>query len=204
MKSFLSRIFQLPVYVHLLAVMVVFVVAVYITLKSIDVYTNHNQAVIVPDVMGLQVEDAAPFLEQRMLRYEVIDSIYSKADLPGAIVALTPEANARVKQKRIISITINAKTEETSSIPDLTDISFRQAYAQLKARGFKNVESKYITGQHPDLIIGIEYEGQIVEPGARIPLDANLILLITDGNTVPLDSISLEGDIPNIGDENWF
>ena len=206
MKSLLNRIFELPVYIHLLAIIALSFFAVYVVLKYIDSYTNHNQAVYVPDIRGLQIEDAVPILEQNMLRYVVIDSMYSKEKMPGAIVELSPEADSKVKKNRIISITVNAKTEETKSIPDLSYLSYRQAYAYLKSLGFKDVEEKYVSGEYRDLTIGVEYEGRFVASGARVPLSAKLILVINDGISVPQDSKTISDDKKEDieGDENWF
>ncbi|MDR2914704.1 MAG: PASTA domain-containing protein [Tannerella sp.] len=206
MKSFFDKIFKLPVYIHILAVLTVACITIYIVLKGIDSYTNHNQAVHVPDVRGLQIEDAVPFLQQYMLRYEVVDSIYSKDVTPGAIVELMPEVNSKVKKNRTIYITINAKTEETAPIPEIADISYRQAYALLKARGFMDVEWKYVTGEYRDLTIGVEYGGQMVNSGTRVPLTAKLILVISDGNILPHEGGSAIEEEPEIteDDESWF
>ncbi len=196
----------MPVYVHLLAILVLLCLIIYIVLKSIDLYTNHNQAVYVPDVRGLQIEDAAPFFEQNMLSYEIIDSVFSKEETPGAIIELIPEANSKVKKNRIVSVTVNAKTEETAPIPDIADISFRQAYALLRARGFTDVEYKYVSGEYRDLTIGVEYGGQIINTGTRVPLTAKLILVISDGHVIPEDSNAVKDENIEIigGDESWF
>ena len=205
-NSLFNKIFRLPVYVHLLAISVMTCVAVYIVLKSIDAYTNHNQAVTVPDVRGLQIEEAAPFLERSLLRYEIIDSVYAKREMPGAIIELMPEANSKVKKNRVIYITINAKTEETAPIPEIEEISYRQAYALLKARGFVDVEYKYVTGEFLDLAIGVEYSGQMISSGTRVPLTAKLILVISDGNILKQEGDSITGEKPEIivSDESWF
>jgi beta-lactam-binding protein with PASTA domain len=172
-------------------------------LKSIDSYTNHNQGVRIPDVRGLQIEDAAPFFKQNKLRYVIVDSIFSKETAPGAIIELLPEANSKVKKNRIVSITINAKTEETVPVPDITELSFRQAAALLMARGFIDVEHKYVSGEYRDLTIGVEYEGQMINSGTRVPLTAKLVLVISDGNIILNDST--ENNVEIIGDdENWF
>ncbi len=206
MKSSFDKIFKMPIYAHLLAMSVLLCLIIYIVLKSIDSYTNHNQAVYVPDVRGLQMEDAIPFFEQNMLRYEIVDSIFSKEETPGAIVELMPEANAKVKKNRIVSVTVNAKTEETEPIPDIEDISFRQAYALLRARGFMDVEYKYVSGEYRDLTIGVEYGGRMVNAGTRVPLTAKLILVISDGNVTPEDSSTVDEENIEIigGDESWF
>jgi Uncharacterized protein conserved in bacteria len=201
--SIINKIFKLPVIVHLLAIAVTSCIAVYILLKSIDAYTNHNQAVNVPDVRNLQVEDAVPFFELNKLRYNIIDSIYSKDVAPGAIIELMPEANSKVKKNRVISITVNAKTEETATIPSVEGISYRQAYAQLKARGFANVEKKFVTGEYYDLTVGVEYGGFMADSGMRAPLSADLVLVVSDGYTIVSDSISVDSTGMVI-DESWF
>ena len=201
--SIINKIFKLPVIVHFLAIAVTSCIAVYILLKSIDAYTNHNQAVNVPDVRNLQVEDAVPFFELNKLRYNIIDSIYSKDVAPGAIVELMPEANSKVKKNRVISITVNAKTEETATIPSVEGISYRQAYAQLKARGFANVEKKFVTGEYYDLTVGVEYGGFMADSGMRAPLSADLVLVVSDGYTIVSDSISVDSTGMVI-DESWF
>lgn len=197
----------MPIYVHLLVIGMLLCIIIYIVLKSIDSYTNHNQAVYVPDVRGLQIEDAAPFFEQNMLLYAVVDSIFSKDVTPGAIVELRPEANAKVKKNRVVDVIVNAKTEETISVPDVADISFRQAYALLRARGFTDIEYKYVAGEYRDLTVGVEYGGRIIGTGVRVPLTAKLILVISDGYVIPQDSdaIMKEEQIQIIeGDESWF
>jgi Uncharacterized protein conserved in bacteria len=206
-NSLFNKIFKLPVFIHLLLITIVACISVYIVLKSIDTYTNHNQAVHVPDVRGLQIEDAVPFFEKNLLSYKIIDSVFSKIDPPGAIIELLPEANSKVKKRRTIYITVNAKTEETAVIPDIEDmsLSFRQAYAILKARGFLDVDYKYVTGEFLDLALGVEYGGQMVKKGARVPLSAKLFLIISDGNnTLQTDSITVENAGNLVGDESWF
>ena len=206
MSSPIDKFFKLPIYIHLLIMAVAACLIVYFTLKSIDAYTNHDQAVYVPDIKGLQIEDAEPFLTNNQLYYAIIDSIYSKEWAPGAIVDLSPEANSKVKKNRIISITINAKTEETAPVPEIDDLSYRQAYALLKAHGFANVEMKYVSGEFRDLAVGVEYGGQLVSSGTRVPLDATLILVISDGDILPMEEDSTAVANPNIidGRESWF
>jgi len=206
MKSLISKFFHLPVFIHLFVVMVFSCGAVYATLKYIDSYTNHNQAVLIPDIRGLQIEDAAPFLERSLLRYEVIDSIFTREAVPGAIVELSPEANARVKKNRIIYITVNAKTEKTAPIPEVADLSYRQAYADIKSRGFKYVEKKLVEGEFYDLTVGVEYEGKIVNSGTRVPLTANLFLIVYDGTVGSQEKKIIDDESTESAgnDEDWF
>ena len=71
-----------------------------------DSYTRHNQAVVVPDERN-EAEDAAEFFGNNKLRYNVIDSVFSK-DGSGSIVELVPGVGSKVKEGRIVFVTINA------------------------------------------------------------------------------------------------
>jgi beta-lactam-binding protein with PASTA domain len=154
---------------------------IYITLKWLDVYTLHNKAVIVPDVKGLQLDEASEFFLSRGLRYNVIDSVFSKNVSPGAIVEVIPSVGSKVKEGRIIFITLNALTSQMAAIPVVTDMSFRQAYALLKARGFESVEIAYVSGAYRDLAIGIELRGRLLEGNEMVQLTAPLILKVSNG-----------------------
>jgi len=206
MRSFLDKLLGMPIYVHLLAVCVLACLIVFFTLKKIDSYTNHNQAVVVPDVKGWQIEAATPLFEKNLLRYVIIDSTYSKDVAPGAIVELSPDANARVKKNRIVYITINAKTEKAATIPEIADFSYREAYARLKSLGFAKVDVKYVASQFRDLTIGVEYGGRMLESGARVPLTAKIILVVGDGNIIVENDDSEDAQTQEIigEDESWF
>lgn len=90
MKDFLVKLIKNPYVLNLLLAVVVACALVFGTLKWLDSYTRHNEAVVVPDVKGLGMEEAAEFFKNSNLRYNVIDSVFSKDVKPGAIVELVP------------------------------------------------------------------------------------------------------------------
>ena len=102
MKDFLVKLIKNPYVLNLLLAVVVACALVFGTLKWLDSYTRHNEAVVVPDVKGLGMEEAAEFFKNSNLRYNVIDSVFSKDVKPGAIVELVPMAGSKVKEGRIV------------------------------------------------------------------------------------------------------
>lgn len=52
----------------------------------------------VPKLAGLQVEEANAILKSKGLHIEIIDSIYQKDAVPGAIIEQVPEENSKVKK----------------------------------------------------------------------------------------------------------
>ena len=180
-----------PVLIHLVSAIFVFFIIIFLVLKGLDVYTLHNKAIEIPDVKGLLVADAAVFLENKGLRYTVIDSVYSKEVKPGAIAEIIPAIGSKVKKGRILFITINAHTVQMTAIPNIKDLSLRQGEAQIYAHGFTSVEIKYVPSPYRDLIIGVEYQGKELKPGDLVPLTSALILKVGNGGRNPEEDADL-------------
>ena len=155
MSNFFVKLIKNPFVINLLLVIVVSCGVVYGVLAWLDSYTRHNQAVVVPDVKGMKLEDAAEFFGNNKLRYNVIDSVFSKDVAPGSIVELVPGVGSKVKEGRIVFVTINALTSQMAVIPEVEDLSFRQAYALLRARGFSPLRNR-------DRAIGIRQLSAVV------------------------------------------
>lgn len=182
---------------------------IYGTLAWLDHYTRHNEAVIVPDVKGLSMDEAKTFFDNTGLRYSVIDSVFSNDVNPGSIVEVVPEPGSKVKEGRIVFVTINALTAQMAIIPEVADLSFRQAYALLRSLGFKNIEVKFVPGDYKDLAVGVEQNAQMINRGERVPLASTLTLIISNGEK-EIDSLSLDSlnvmpvESLNSDLEEWF
>ena len=182
---------------------------IYGTLLWLDSYTRHNQAVVVPDVKGMTVDEAEPSLAERGLRYNIIDSVFSKDVPPGAIVEVVPAPGSKVKQGRILFVTINANTSLMAVLPEVADLSFRQAYALLRSLGFSSVEVKYITGDYRKLALGVVWYQRTGDPGRHIPVYSRLVLIVSSGeaeiDSTALDSLNMLPIEPLDSEvENWF
>lgn len=176
---------RMPIVLHVLLIVGVLCLLSAITLQALKGYTLHNQAIVVPDVKGLQLEEASTFFENNDLRYTVIDSVYTKDVPPGAIYEMVPGAGSKVKEGRIIFVTLNARTVQTASVPDVADLSFRQAYALLQSKGFTSIDILYVAGRYRDLALSVELRGQPLKPGERVPIAAQLVLKVSDGGSAP-------------------
>ena len=206
MNNFFVKLIKNPYVLNLLLAVVVACALIYGTLVWLDKYTRHNEAVVVPDVKGLKIEEAAEFFKNNNLRYNVIDSVFSKDVDPGAIVELVPSAGSKVKEGRIVFITVNALTSQMATIPEVEDLSFRQAYALLKARGFEKVEIEDVPGDFKDLAVSVDLRGRTLAKGEHVPLTAPLVLKVSSGDAeLPTDSLSnMPVESLDSEEENWF
>jgi beta-lactam-binding protein with PASTA domain len=199
------KLLKNPIIINLFLMAVVSVALLFGVLSWLDSYTRHNEAVVVPNVVGVTVPKAAEFFTSKGLRYSVVDSVFSKAVAPGAIVDLKPSAGSKVKEGRIVFITVNALLAQTAILPDVQDLSFRQAYALLKASGFTKIEVVYRKGAYDDLSVGVENNGHMLSPGSNVPLTAPLELLVSKKDLeVPSDSSIMADPVDANDNENWF
>lgn len=76
-------------WINIIAMVVVAVLIVVGTLKGLDIYTRHGEAVIVPDVKGMSVSEAEKMFRNHGLTCVVSDSSYVKINLPALSWILT-------------------------------------------------------------------------------------------------------------------
>lgn len=208
MKEFLLKLIKNPIVANLLLATILTIAIIIGTLRWLDHYTLHNEAVVVPDVKGLTLDEADEFFKNSKLRYNVVDSVFSKDVAPGAIVELVPAAGSKVKENRIVFVTINAQTSQMAKIPEIQDLSFRQAYALLRSIGFTSVEIEYVAGEYKDLAVAVELNQRPLTKDEYVPLNAPLTLKISSGDpnmqpdSLSLDSIPVEPLDSDV--ENWF
>jgi len=193
---------------NLLGLILVFVLLMTAVLIWLNRYTQHGNAVEVPDVRGLSIEKAEPFFTGKNLNYLVVDSVFTKNAVPGSIAETAPSAGLMVKKGRTIYLKINSYLPLLITIPDVKDSSQRQSIAILRALGFENITIKLVPGAYRDLALGLESKGSPLEAGQRVPADTPLSLLVSSGSDdiMPMENPPDSDDInPDVSpDESWF
>lgn len=190
------------------------VIAIYGTMKGLDIYTQHGKGVPVPNVKGMQLDEAEMLLRNQDLDIVVIDSSYISEYPSGAIVEQNPNVGSRVKKDRLIYVTINSSNAPQRAIPDVIDnCSLREAQAKIGAAGFILGENEYIQGEK-DWVYGIKYRGHQLASGEKVPIGATLILVVGDDKffmpETELDSLNHIIDNNHkkeeevVVDDSWF
>jgi eukaryotic-like serine/threonine-protein kinase len=177
---------------NILIFAVILAALIAIVLALLNKYTQHDSAITVPDVTTLTVDEAAPFLEKKDLRYKVVDSIRIASMVPGAIIEQKPVPGAHVKQNRIVFLTINATSEERIAVPDVKDCSQRQAEATLKSNGFCIRDVEFVPSEFRDLVLGVNYNGKSIPAGFKLPKGSFVTLIVgqsSNGEAIQVPSM---------------
>lgn len=145
-------------------------------------YTQHGEEVDVADVRGIVCEEAEPLLADQGLVLVVIDSTYSDKVPFGTIVDQDPKPNSHAKHGRAVYVTINATTKRQVAMPNLQDMSYRQAETTLRGMGLR-VDSiyEYEPSTYRDLVLDVKYNGESVQPGDKLAVGSKVRLVVGFG-----------------------
>lgn len=166
----------------LLLAAVVTALIVWAVLFWLSRYTEHNIEVEVPDVCSMYLTEAEMLLSAQQLHIQVIDSTYSYKVPLGTIVEQNPPAGAKVKHGRSIYVITNAQSHRQVPLPDLHDLSYRQAEATLKAINLKVSEIQYEPSEYKDLVLDVRQNDSSLLAGTRLTEGASVVLVVGKGS----------------------
>lgn len=198
-----------PIIKTLVQMVIVFFLLIAITLYGLKLYTRHGKAVLVPDVKAMALPDALRILDREGFRYDIIDSLFVDEAVPGTIVEQTPAGGSKVKEGRIVYLSINAYSPRMITCPKVADMSMRQALSTLESRGLTDVRIQEVPSEYPDLALGLQYRGETLEAGDKIPAGSTVTLLVGNGMPETYSDLTFE-ETPQtteeapLTDESWF
>lgn len=138
------------------------------TLVWLKIYTHHGQAITVPNLAGLTVDEVEDVTSSRRLRYEVVDSIFSTEMPRGTVLKQNPKANSRVKKNRKIFLTMNAVNLEMVSMPRMVGLSIRQARLALQNAGLILGEIEYRPDYAINNVLQQMHNDSVINEGTEI------------------------------------
>jgi len=142
--------------------------------------THHGEAVAVPDIKGKTLDEAQDFLSRYNLEYEVSDSTYVPEAKPLTVLSQFPDSGTRVKEDRKIFLTVAAYNPPEVEMPDLVNLSLRNAETLLKSVGLQLGELTKEPAFNTN-VIRQEYQGKPVTKKTRLPKGSKVDLVLGDG-----------------------
>jgi beta-lactam-binding protein with PASTA domain len=174
-----SKLFLKQLLFAVIGLAVVFILLV----KWLDITTNHNQKIEVPNLEKMSLNEVKKILDELDLNIKVVDSASYNPEFPKkSVISQSPEAGDFVKEGRKIYLTLNPSNYADVIMPNLYGKTKRQAYSQLKAVGFRvNSEELYVSDIAKDVVRGLKFKGKDVKAGDKIPKNSLITLKLGDG-----------------------
>lgn len=151
-------------------------------------YTNFNEGVTVPDVTKVSLEEAEETLGQYGLRHEVLERRSNTAYPANYIIDQDPSALQIVKPDRKVYLTVNTEVQPTAVVPEVVDLSLRNARIQIENYGFTVGTTSYESSRFRNTVLR-----QSLAPGDTVERGAVINLVVSDGlgeRQVPVPDIT--------------
>ncbi len=139
-------------------------------------YTNYGEGITVPNVNRMPLEQATAILEDRGLRHELAAKRSNEAFPPDYVIDQTPAAGMLVKPDRKIYITVNATSTPTVVVPEIEDLSLRNATIQLENSGLQVGEITYESSRFRNSVLR-----QSIPSGRRVEQNTMVDVAVGDG-----------------------
>ena len=169
---------------QLLFAVVGMTVFIFVIIKWLNISTNHNQKIEVPNLKEMSLDNVEKVLENIDLNFIVIDSASYNPNYPQkSVIEQDPEPGDFVKENRKIYLTLNPSDYADVEVPNLFGKTKRQANSQLIAIGFR-VSSNviYVSDIAKDVVRGLKFHGKDLKAGDKIPKNSLITLKLGDGN----------------------
>lgn len=166
---------------HVLLAIAAGIALLWFSIKGLDIYTRHGRTIEVPDLDGMEQQQAEQVLKRMNLQPVINDSIFDSSREKGTVAGQNPEAGAEVKRNRTIYLTTVALLPEMVAMPDLTDLSFRQAQSSLETYGLKVGNLEYIPNIARNAVLQQKYNQGTIQPGTPVEKGTSIDLVLGTG-----------------------
>lgn len=147
-------------------------------LQILKFATHHGEAIVMPDLVGMNLSEVELVLGDQGLECMVVDSVHEKNRAPGEVVEQHPVAGTKVKSGRIVYLTINSMRAEEKIVRDMRNRPFREVRGELESLGFVVTDEDIIRvpSEYSNLVLDARYKGRSLEGGERIPVGSRIVL----------------------------
>lgn len=165
----------------LLIALVVFIIFSLSISTWLGSFTHHGESISVPDLRGQKIGRLESFLSDKKLQYKIVDSLFDLDKSPGVVIEQDPAPDSKVKENRTIYLTINASMPPDVKMPNLIDVSYRQAEAMLQSFGLKVGQLIYKPDLAKNAVLDQLYKGNHIKPLTNLPKGSAIDLVLGDG-----------------------
>ena len=143
--------------------------------------TNHGQEYDLPDFTGMDDEQMKMYeKEENIYGYTFVinDSVFVPEKKGGVVLSQDPAAGSKVKKGRKIYLSIVALSMPNVEMPNLVDLSLRQAENMLKSNDLQLGQVIYKASRYPNAVLEQRYKGRVVEAGTLVPYQSKVTLIV--------------------------
>lgn len=174
-KEFLS---PKRIWFHLLLGISLALVMALIAFFSLNFFTRHGKEIEMPDFIGTDYEQLTQNGVAKDFVIVVSDHFFDKSQEPGVILKQNPEPGEKVKSGRKVYVTVASSIPPKMPMPELKDVSLRQAEIMLKASGLELGDVIYKPSPFENAVLEQLYKGRSIATGTEISYGEKITLVV--------------------------
>jgi len=178
-------------YINLLIILFLCVFLLWLTFRLLDKYTRHDKVYTMPDFVGQDYRQVKHDYAKDF-HFILIDSVYPKGQQPGSIYQQDPLPGSKIKKGRNVYTIIVAETPEMTVMPNLKNISLREAIGRLESSGLDVDFIEYQDYSYKNNVIEQYYKGEVINPGSELVKGSKIVLRVGIGQ----DKLNIK--VPNL------
>mgnify|MGYP002795097156 FL=1 len=179
----LRFIFSKTFFIQLVLAAVALIVLAFLALQWLNVSTNQDERIEVPDLSRLSLDVVEDRLDEKDLRFEILDSANFNPDYPRySVIDQVPAPGKHVKENRKIYLTLNPSGYRKIKMPDLIRTTRRQVEPTLRSLGFKIGDVTFKPDIAKDAVLELRHKGKLVNPGDELMKTSVIDLVLGDGS----------------------
>jgi len=164
---------------HILLAICIFIIICLVVLFALDAYTRHGTEVMIPNFIGM---DSQELLHKDDISKDYVivvsDYFFDKKTPPGIVLKQDPHVGEFVKKGRKVYVTVASSTPPKVIMPQLQDVSLRQAEIMLKAIGLEMGTVIYKPSPYENAVLEQTYKGRVINPGTEISAGETIVLVV--------------------------
>jgi len=172
-----------PLWVNMLAAILLVFLGVVVFMLSLNWCTDHGKTLTIPAVVGMPYDKAKDLLETKGFDVEIQDSVYYDTIPPLNVLKQFPDADAIVKKNRTVYLTVNRIVAPTIEMPQLVNLTYRNAEVTLRQYGLKLGDTIYRVDFAKNAVLDQLYHGESIKPGMKIQMGSTIDLVLGTGVT---------------------
>lgn len=153
---------------HFILSIVISAIIISVILSMLKGYTHHGESYRVPSLIGLTPNQIDQLTTVGNFEIITIDSVFDSRQPSGSVLIQDPVAGTYVKKGRKVYLTTVAVLPEQVTMPNLVDLTLRQAKATIETYGLRLGQINFVPDIAANAVLAQSYKGRAIEPGHEL------------------------------------
>lgn len=163
---------------HIILAIVVSIVLFVLVILFLRFFTRHGREFEMPSYYGRSASELTQSGKSEGFVFVVNDELYENDAKPGTVLKQNPLPGEKVKHGRKVYLTIAAAEPPTINMPELRDLSLRQAQIMLESQGLVLDKTIEKPSPYENVVLEVLHKGHVVSAGTKIKQGEKITLVI--------------------------